>query len=227
MNQWLTMKVAYPVLYRSFHLSQSVLARKVEAKLRRQIPRERSQGRPARACREEAGLAGPMGSRLSRVGGRASPFRAKSVALSAQKELLATAGAVGWGQTGAMFHALTLDRRFVHFTDEVPRRQAVGRLVTARYKKNSKGKPDASVPGTRSHWPRLQGCQQIQSSPATVRDERCNRYQSVRQGSGMEKVSLAAAATKWPDGTSSRQPAVPLRNVSQHGPQNGWTNPRR
>jgi hypothetical protein len=221
------MKVAYPVLYLPFHLIQSALGQKVEAKPRWPSPRERRQGRPARACREEACLAGRMGSRLSRVGGRASPLRAKSVALSAQKGLLATAAAVGCAQTGAMFHAITSDIRSVHFTDEVPRRQVAPRPVRASYKKNSKGQPYASVPGTRSHWPRLQGCQQIQSSPTPSWDERCNRYQFVRQGSDMEKVSLAAAATKWPDGTSSRQPAVPLRNVSQHEPRNGGTNPLR
>jgi hypothetical protein len=221
------MKVAYPVLYLPFHLIQSALGRKVEAKPGWPSPWERRQGRPARACREEARLAGRMGSRLSRVGGRASPHRAKSVALSAQNAFLATAAAVGGAQTGIMLHAITYDIRFVHSTDEVPRRQAAPQPVTASYKKKTKGKPHAPVPGTRSHWPRLQGCQQSQSSPAPSRDERCNRYQFVRQGFDMAKVSLAAAATKWPDGTSSRQPAVPLRNVAQHEPRSGGTNPLR
>ena len=179
------------------------------------------------ACGEEASLPGLMGSHLSRVGGRASPLWAKSVSSSPRKRVLGAAHAVGSVQTGAMLHANTLDAQFVHATDEVPRRRVVPRPVTASYKQKSKGKPYAPVPGTRSHWPRLQGCQQIQSSPAPSRDERCNRYQLLCQGFDMEKVSLAAAATKWPDGTSSRQPAVPLRNVSQNEAHHKATNPRR
>jgi hypothetical protein len=220
MNQWLFMKVAYPVLYLPFHLIQSALGQKDEAKPRWPSPRERRQGRPARACREEARLAGRMGSHLSRVGGRASPLRAKSVALSAQNELLATAAAVTCGSTGAMLHAITSDVRFVHSTDEVPRRQAAPRPVTASYKKKTKGKPHASVPGTRSHWPRFQGCQQIQSSFASRRNERCNHHRRLCSVFVMEKVSLAAAATKWPGGTSNRQPVpakkhLPTRTLVQ------------
>jgi hypothetical protein len=221
------MRVAYPVLYLPFHLIQSALGQKVEAKPGSRSPRERRQRRPAMACGEEARLAGRLGSHLSRVGGRASLLRAKSVALSAQNELLATAAAVTCGPTGAMLHAITSDIRFIHSTDEVPRRRAAPRSVTASHKKNSKSKPHALAPGTRSHWPRLQGCQQSQSSPAPSRDERRNRYQSVGPDSDTEKASLAAAATKWPDGTSSRQPAFPLRNVSQHGTRHRGTNPLR
>jgi hypothetical protein len=221
------MRMAYPVLYLPFHLIQSALGQKVEAKPERRSFRERRQRRPAMACGEEARLAGRLGSHLSRIGGRASPLRAKSVALSAQNELLATVAAVTCGPTDAMLHAITSDTRFVHSTDEVPRHRAAPRSVTASYKKNSKGKPHAPGPGTRSHWPRLQGCQQNQSSPAPSRDERHNRYQFVGQESDTKKASLAAAATKWPDGTSSRQPAFPLRNVSQHGFRHRWTNPLR
>jgi hypothetical protein len=221
------MRMAYPVLYLPFHLIQSALGQKVEAKPGSPSPWERRQRRPAMACGEEASLAGRMGSRFSRVGGRASPLRAKSVSPSSQKGVLGAAYAVGGVQTGAMSHAITSGAQFVHSTDEVPRRRAAPRPATASYKKNSKGKPHALVPGTRSHWPRFQGCQQIQSSPAPWRDERCNRYQFVCHGFDTEKVSLTAAATKWPDGTSSRQPVFLLRNVSQHESQNRGTNPLR
>ena len=219
------MKMASPVLYLPLHLIQSALGQKVEAKPRG-VPRERRQRRSAMVCVEEASLPARMGSRLSRVGGRASPHRAKSVSPSPQKGALVAAHAVSCGQTGAMLHAITYDTRFVHSTDEVPQRRAALRPVTARYKK-TKSKPHALVPGTGSHWPRPQGCQQNQSSPATRLDERCHRYQSPRPGSDMEKVSLAAAATTWPAGTSSRKPVSMLRNVSQHGPQHGGTNPLR
>ena len=220
------MRVAYPVLYLPFHLIQSALGQKAGAKPGSWSLRECCQRRPAMACGEEACLPGRMGSRLSRVGGRASPHRAKSVSLSARKGVPGAAHAVGCAQTGAMLHAITSDARFVHSTDEVPRRRAAPRPATASYKKNTKGEPHAPEPGTRSHWPRPQGCQQIQSSPAQP-DERSNCYQFLRRGFDMEKVSLAAAATTWPAGTSSRQPAFPLRNVSQHGSQNGGTNPLR
>lgn len=210
------MRVALPVLYLPFRLIQPALGQKVEAKPGRSTPRERRQRRTAMACDEEASLPGPMGSRLSRVGGRASPLQAKPVSPSTQKGILGAAYAVGCAQTGAMSHAITSDTRFVHSTDEVPRRRVAPRPVTASYKTNSKGEPHASVPGTRSQWPRLQGCQQIQSSPASARDERCNRNRLVGMGFGTEKVSVAAAATKWPARTSSWQPAFRLRNVSQH-----------
>ncbi len=221
------MRTAYPVLYLPFHLIHSVLGQKAEVKPGSSSPWERCQRRPAMACGEEASLSGLMGSRLSRVGGRASPLRAKSVSFSPRKRVLGVAHAVGSVQTGAMCHAITLDTPFVHSTDEVPQRRADLRSVTASYKMNSKGKPHALVPGTRSHWPRFQGCQQIHSSSAPSRNERCNRYQLPCQGLDMEKVSLAAAATKWPDGTSSRQPAVLLRNVSQHAARDRATNPLR
>jgi hypothetical protein len=221
------MRMAYPVLYLPFHLIQSALGQKAEAKPGSPSPWERRQRKPAMACGEEACLPGRMGSRLSRVGGRASPHRAKSVSPSAQKGVLGAVHAVGGVQTGAMLHAITLDTQFAHSTDEVPRRRVAPRPVTASYKMNSKGKPHALVPGTRSHWPRLQGCQQIQSSPAPSRDERGNRYQFVCPGFDTEKVSPTAAATQWPDGTSSRQPVSLLRNVSQHESHHRGTNPLR
>ncbi len=214
------MRMAYPVLSFPFHLIQSALGQKVEAKPGSRCPRERSQRSSAMICDEEACLPARMGSRLSRVGGRASPHRVKSVSSSAQKRILDAAFAVSCGQTGIMLHAVTFDTRFVHSTDEVPQRWVAYRPITASYKKNTKGKPHALVPGTRSHWPRFQGCQQIQSSPA-LRDERCNHYQFLRQVFDTEKVSSTAAATKWPVGTSSQQPVLMLRNVSQHKHQNG------
>ena len=217
------MRMAYPVLYLPFHLIQSALGQKVEAKPGSPTPWERRQRRPAMVCGEEASLAGRMGSRFSRVGGRASPLRAKSVSPSSQKGVLGAAYAVGGVQTGAMFHAITSGAQFVHSTDEVPRRRAAPRPATASYKKNSKGKPHALVPGTRSHWPRFQGCQQIQSSPAPWRDERCNRYQFVRTGFDTGIVSLTAAATKWPDRTPSCQPGLRLRNVPKYAPLHGRT----
>lgn len=221
------MRMAYPVLYQPFHLIRSAPGQKAEAKPGSPFPRERRQCRPAMAGVEEASLPGRMGSRLSRAGGRASPLWAKSVSLASQQGTLDAAAAVGCAQTGAMLHAITFVTRFVHSTDEVPRRRAAPRPVTASYKLKTKGKPHASVPGTRSHWPRFQGCQQIQSSPARARDERSNRYQFLRPVCDTEKVSPTAAATTWPAGTSSRQPVLPLRNVSQHAHPHGGTNPLR
>jgi len=111
------MRMAYPVLYLPLHLIQSALGQKVEAKPRGQTFRERRQGRSARICREVACLPGRAGSRISRAVGRASPLRAKSVSLSAQKGVLAVAYAVSCVQIGAVLHAITSDVRLVHSTD--------------------------------------------------------------------------------------------------------------
>jgi hypothetical protein len=72
--------MANHLLYIPLHLIQSELSQKEEAKPREQSFRESSQGRAAMPGREVASLPSLMGSPLGRYGGRASPFRAKSVA---------------------------------------------------------------------------------------------------------------------------------------------------
>lgn len=213
--------MASDMLYQHFHLIQSALGQKVEAKPRGWCPRERSQGRAATHGLEVACLPGGMGLPLGRSQRRASPFRAKSVRLAGWPAVLGAAPAVSGAPLAPVRHAITFCTWIVRSTDEVPRRPGPRGRVTADYKSHTKGLPYASVTGTGSPRPRLQGCQQRQSRTAADRLDRRpsseRQYLRVPWGPGrfMGPVSPADTATKWPDGTSSRQPAGLLRN----GPQ--------
>ena|SRR3989442_11149245 len=191
-------------------LSQSVLTQKTEAKLRA-VPEERSQGCPAMESHEEARFRRPLGWPLGPVRRRASPHWAKSVFSASFWRIPAAADTVRGVQSVRVAQAITPDIWFDHITGEVPPCPAPHAQATAGYKQASKGQLDARVAGTVSYRPRLQGCQQRQSSP-DQRDERQNLKQSIR-APVTRIVSPESSATKWPVGTSSRQLSFTLRNI--------------
>lgn len=186
------------------------------------LHRERSQGRAAMHGREVACLPGGMGSPLGLVRGRASPFRAKSVCSASVTSSLVAAYSVSGAPTAWVIQAITFRTRFVHSTDEVPRRSpAFGPGTTARYKSHTKGSRHAPVTGTGSPRPRLWGCQQRQSRGAWTRlaGFACSEKQNLRVPRGplrfMGPVSPARIATTWLGGTSSRLRAGSLSNSPQ------------
>lgn len=196
------------------HLIAPVSNQSVETEPRGN-PRERSQAGPEMDLREEARLHGQAGWRLGWSGGRAPVASAKSVLPASQGRFPAEAKAVTHSRSAPVRHAIMLGIQCVHTTGEVPRRLFPGGKVTASYKQAVKGSPDATAAGTKSHRPCPWGCQQSQSSPAT-RDQRLNRSRPVNPCPVFGTVSPAAAATKWPAGTSSWQPAPLLRNILRY-----------
>jgi len=213
--------MASDVLIQHLHLIQSALGQQVEAKPWGSSPRERSQGRAARRGREVASLPGRMGLPLGRSRERASLFRAKFVLAEQFPSGRASANAVSGAPLTPVLQAITFGTGFVRFTDEVPRRPGLLRRVTVSYKSYTKGWRHASATGTGSPRPRLQGCQQRQSRGALDRGSgrACSERQNLRVPQGplrfMGSVSPAITATKWPEGTSSLQPAGSLRNKPQ------------
>jgi hypothetical protein len=183
---------------------QSVLNQNTEAELWGN-PEERSQCGSVMSCSEEASFPGRVGWRLG------SPQWAKSVVSASTRRLPASVCADSGGQIDQVKHVFTPGAWLEHITGEVPRCLPPPAGVKAGYKRVSKGQSDASVAGTVSYRPRLQGCQQRQSSSA-LRNERQNRKQSV-QAPATRIVSWTTQATKWPVGTSSRQLALTLRNI--------------
>lgn len=178
-------------------------------------PGERRQGGPETGRREEAGFHGLAGWRFGWRRGRASRARAKSVLPAPLREDPAAVKTVTSSQSTLVRPAIMSGIQCVHTTGEVPRRLYPPGKVTASYKQAVKGSPDALATGTASYRPCPWGCQQSQSSPAT-RDQRQNRSRPVKLGLVYGKVSPSVAATKWPAGTSSRQPAGLLRNVPRY-----------
>ena len=205
-------------------LIQSALNQKTETKLGSN-PQERSQGGAAMHHLEEASFRCPMGSRLGCSSGRTSPHRVKSVFSASFWRFPVAAHAVSGGQPGVVQRVITQDTWFDHLTGEVPRCPPPPAGVIASYKRDAKSGRHASVAGTASYRPRLWGCQQSQSSRGAQprSDERLNRKQFV-PAPETRIVSQAIKAPKWPVGTSSRQPACPLRNIptgsaaAQNGP---------
>jgi hypothetical protein len=189
---------------------QSVLSGNKGAKLRGNSRGCRQCG-PAMGRSEEASSLGRAGLRLGRVGGRASVHWAKSVCSASLWSIPAAAHTASGVRSDLVVRAITQGIRLDHITDEVPRCLPPPAGVSKGYKQHAKGPSDASLAGTASYRPRLQGWQQRRSSLA-LRDERQNRRQPVRTPV-TRIVSWAIAATKWPAGTSSRKPAVTLRNI--------------
>jgi hypothetical protein len=193
---------------------QSVLSGDKGAELR-DNPRECSQCGSVMSRSEEASSLGRAGLRSGWIGGRASPQWAKSVFSASFRRIPDAANAVSGGASNLVVHAITQGTWLDHITDEVPRCLPPPAGVSKGYKLlHAKGPSDASVAGTASYRPRLQGWQQRRSSHASSkkRDERQNRRQPVRTPV-TRIVSRAIEATKWPAGTSSRKPAVTLRNI--------------
>ena len=134
------------------------------AKLRSWCPGERCQGTPAMGCREEAGsldLAGwprPM----SRYDGRVcAPATKPNLPLPEGSACTTKANSASGG---TVRHAVMLGKRLVYLNDEIPRRPRVRVSVILHYKAQPKSEVHASMAGTASAWPRLQGCQQCQST---------------------------------------------------------------
>ena len=190
-------------------LSQSVMNQKTEAKLRGS-PEERRQGGAKRLRREEARSRRPLGLRLGPSRGHASAHWAKSVFSASFKRSPAAALTVIGVQFARVEHAITSDTRLPHITGELPPCPAKTQVKTG-YKRCTKGQSYARATVTVSCRHRSQGTQQSQSSPLTP-DERQNLKQPVR-APVTRIVSPWIAATKWPAGTSSRQPHGPLRNI--------------
>jgi hypothetical protein len=183
--------------------------------------RERSQGRAARRGHEVACLPGEMGSPLGQSQERASPFLAKFDQSASFATGRAAAHAVSGALMTLVLPAITSCTWFVRSTDEVPRRLVPPGRVTLGYKSHTKGQAHASETGTAFPRPRLKGCQQRQSRGAGDRlaGHSCSERQNLRVPPEsfrfMGPVSPANAATKWRDGTSSRQLAGPLSNSPQ------------
>ena len=201
------------MLYLPIHLIRSALDQKVEAKPVGWCHWERCQGRAVMSGREVAGLAGVMGWPLGLNAGRVSPFRTKSAFPASFAGSRGASDAVIGALRYQVLPAITSHGRFVHWTDKVPRCPGACGQVSARYKPYAKGSRDAPVAGTVSPRPRLQGCQQRQSSP--LRDERQNLRVPSRADGFMGSVSPESQVTKWPGGTSSCQHPGTLRNNPQ------------
>jgi hypothetical protein len=143
-------------------LVQSVLDQKAEAKPR--SSGERSQCGPVMDRSEEASFRCLMGLRLGRNEGRASPQWAKSGVSPSKRRLHVTANTVSEGRIALVSHAITQGAWLDHITDEVPRCLLPNAGVSKGYKQHVKGLRYASVAGTASYRPRLQGWQQSRSS---------------------------------------------------------------
>ncbi len=204
-----------------FHLIQSALSQKVEAKPWGLPPRERSQGRAAMRGHEVACLPGEMELHLGWCQKRATSSLAK-FGLSASSATGRDAPQAVKGALMAPVAQATTYRAWkVRFTDEVPRRPAPLGQVSLGYKSYTKGQGDASETGRVSPQPRPRGCQQRQSRGSRFRfvESACSERQNLRVPCGplrfMEPVSPTLPATKWPDGTSSRQGVGSLSNSPQ------------
>jgi len=147
--------------------------------------------------------------------GRASEFCVKPDALVPSADHPLVTQAVSRRGVGRVLHALTPGQGHVHLTGEVPPRLGLFNSVSADYKASPKGRRDARVTGTGSHWPRLGGCQQSQSRSRALMGatERQNHREFVGPVGFMGKVSRGLAATRWPAGIVIRQPTRMLRNI--------------
>lgn len=210
-------------------LVQSVLNQNTGAELRGN-PEESSQCGPVMDRSEEASFRRLVGLRLGQTEGRASAQWAKSAVSASLRRLPDTAYTDSGGRSDILVrHAITQGTWFDHITDEVPRCLPPLAGVSKGYKQHVKGPRYASVRGTESYRPPLQGWQQSRSNCSHRKggNERQNRKQSV-YAPATRIVSQAIKATKWPTGTSFRQLADTLRNIptgadaAHDGPSTTW-----
>lgn len=198
-------------------LIQSVLNQNTEAKPWA-CPGERRQCGPAMGRSEEAGFRRPVGLRLGRVRGRASPQWAKS-ALSASLRRFPLAACADSGERSApVTLAITQDTWLEYTTDEVPRCLPPPAEVSKGYKPCVKGPSDASESERVSPCLRLKGCQQRQSrgpQGSLAGSERQNLRVPSELQQHMGLVSPEIKATKWPGGTSS----CPITGLLSNNPQ--------
>lgn len=182
--------------------------------------RERSQGWAVMSSREVASLPSRMGSPLGQFQGRASVLRAKSASplcTGIQDAVCSVIGVL----LERVIPAITCDKRNIHSTDEILRRPGLSQV-------NSGYKPMRKASVTRRRRERfLPGpvlkdlsSAKVGTHPAHwVGPERQNLSVPAGTNLNMGKVSAALEATKWPDRTSSSQPAPQLRNMPQ---QRNW-----
>ena len=216
------MSLAKDMLLLHLPLILSAQGQKVEAELVGPPRRERSQPWVAMPMDEVASLPGSAGLLLGQSRShtlRTSPLRVK-YGLSALVAGRAAADAVSCAPTTLVLHAIMSNTQHVPLTDEVPRRPVPPGQVSQGYKSDTKGQGYASEMGRASPQPHLKGCQQRQSRGLSKRLSpwACSERQNLRVPPGsfrsMGPVSSATAATKWPGGTSSHQPADLLSNSS-------------
>lgn len=164
---------------------------------------------------EVASFSCRVGSHLGLVCGRASDSSAKPVRLALISGGPVATHAVSRRRVDMVVHAITSGQRHSHLTGEVPPRLELIPPVNADYKASPKGRRDARVARTVSHWPRLRGYQQSQSRSPSVMAvaERQNHREFVEGNGFMGTVSRVIKASKWPAGISFRQPVRPLRNT--------------
>ena len=218
------MRMANELLILPLRLIASARSRKAEAKLVDWFRQERSQGGPAMGRHEVACLPSSIGLPLGRSRGRETPSLSKSVLSASSATGRAAVHAVSGVLMAPVLPAIMCCKRNVRLTDEVPRCPLPSwRGVSAAYKSDTKGPPEAPVTGTGSPRPCFWGCRQRQSRGAELRRfggaVLCSERQNLRVPHGpsrfMDSVSPAGNATQWPDRTSSGQPAGWLRNRSQ------------
>lgn len=208
---------------------QSVLNQNVEAELW-DSSGGRSQCGLVMGCSEGASFHGSMGLRLGQAEDELPCTGRSPLTLPSAKSLPDTANTASGRQSEFLVeHAITPDTWLDHITDEVPRCLLPPAEVSNGYKQRAKGQRHASATGTVSYRPRPQGWQQSRSTRSGKKGsaERQNRTQSVN-APVTRIVSRAVQATKWPAGTSFRQPACTLRNIptgtaaASDGPSTTW-----
>ena len=177
------------------------------AKLQGRSLRERCQGAPAMGRREEAGSLDLAGGPLSPNEGRVSVQRTKP-SLLVPRSSRPTTNAVCW-LGGKVLPVLMPGKRFVSFTDEVPRSSSP-RLISRFYKALPKGSSDAPAAGTATPWPRFQGCLQRQST-SSLGDGGKAKPQSDSRATTGSWDRLASAKKR------SLTPGGPRRTVPPRG----------
>lgn len=198
------------------YLGESAFVQKTGAKPRTSCSGERKcQGGPAMDRREVACSRCRAGSRLGLARGRTSEFCVKPDGLAPNADRPLATEAVSRRGVGMVLRALTPGQWHVHLTGEVPPCPGLLGPVTGGYKARPKGRRDARMTGTRSHWPRLWGYQQSQSRSRAVMSaaERQNHREFVGPVGFRRKVSRRIEATQWPAGTAFRSVFRSLRNA--------------
>lgn len=228
MNSPAKIGMVWNILQLKLRLPRSVSGQEVEAKPAGNCRGRNSQRGPAMDRDDVAGLPSGIGWPMGRGHGRASALLAKSVFSASLERRRGAIKTVTGTPTDPVRHVIMYRIRKVHSTDEVLRRLTSPRWVTADYKPDAKCQLYAPVTGTESPRPRLRGWQQSWSRSVWDRSGGpigCER-QNLRVPTGsvrfMGPVSLAGEAAKWPEGTSSPQPANRLRTSPQQ-PQTAQT----
>ena len=167
-------------------------------------PWERCQGGAAMRRREEAGSLDLAGWPLSRYDGRVfAPATKPNLPFGAGFPTTTNATC---RRDGTVRPAVMRGKWWTDLNDEILRRPGSPQ-VTACYKALPKGERDAPMTGTAPLWPRLQGCQQGQSTAGLLRSARKALPQIDSVSSAGPRNKLAPRLR-----TVSHSPAEPLSN---------------